>query len=361
MEATIRGRRNGHRSLALTLGALVLLAACGGDKAPSTGGRTAAEETPGQTSGPTDKGNVTIGLLNPTTGPFAAIGADVNAGFEHYLEEKNGALSGYKVQLVKEDEANNAQTASLKARQMVEVNKVDAIVGLVNSGVAYGVADYVNTQGVPMLITVAGADGLTQARGSENVFRVSYTSSQDTMPMGEYACKEKGYETAVVIGLDYAFGWEAAGGFSRVFTDSGCKVVQEIYAPLGTPDWASYVQRIDKNADAVFAVIAGTDAIRFLQAYRDFGVKLPIVAHGSMTDEQLLTTQAQTAEGVVSSLHYSAVLDNEVNNKFREGFEEKFKRTVSQYSEDGYAAAQVIEAALAKVSGDPTPRASSRR
>jgi branched-chain amino acid transport system substrate-binding protein len=299
---------------------------------------------------------VTVGLINPLTGPFTALGEDVNAGFELYLEEQGGTLSGYEVEVIKEDTANDAAVAIEGVNRLLD-RGADMLVGFVNSGVTYGASETVQESGVPLIITVAGADNLTQRDAAENVFRVSYTSSQDAMPLGEYACKELGYETVSLVGLDYAFGWEAAGGFAKAYEDAGCEVVQELYAPLGTQDWAPFVQQIDKDADAVWSVIAGSDAIRFLRSYNDFGVTQPLIGHGSLTDEQVLEEQKELAEGVVTSLHYSSVIDNEVNDHFRAAFEERFDRGVSQYSEHGYAAAQVIEAALAKLDGPVTNEA----
>lgn len=357
--------------ISVMLAAMLLLAACqgsaidqGGDETAEEtgGGDTATEETTdgatdsGETEGESgdsggEGGSVTVGLINPLTGPFAALGEDVNAGFEMYLEEAGGSLSGYEVEVLSEDTANDTAVAIEGVERLLD-RGADVLVGFVNSGVTYGASEVVREAGVPLIITVAGADDLTQRDDAENIFRVSYTSSQDSMPLGEYACNDLGYQTVAVVGLDYAFGWEAAGGFAKAYEDAGCEVVQELYAPLGTQDWAPFVQQIDTEADAVWAVIAGSDAIRFTRAYNDFGIELPLIGHGSTTDEQVLGEQQEFAEGVVTSLHYSSVIDNEVNNAFRENFEEQFNRGVSQYSEHGYAAAQVIEAALADLDGE---------
>jgi branched-chain amino acid transport system substrate-binding protein len=338
--------------------AMLLLAACQGSAVDSgeavDPGEAAApgeDEDAGTETAEADKGSVTVGLINPVTGPFAALGEDVNAGFQLYLDQQGGTLSGYEIEVISEDTANDTAVANEGVERMLD-RGADVLVGFVNSGVAYGASEVIRQSDVPLIITVAGADDLTQRDDAENIFRVSYTSSQDSMPLGEYACKELGYETVAIIGLDYAFGWESAGGFAMAYEDAGCEIVQELYAPLGTQDWAPFVQQINSDADAVWAVIAGSDAIRFTRSYSDFGVELPLIGHGSTTDEQVLGEQQQYAEGVVTSLHYSSVVENEVNEAFRQAFEEETGSTVSQYSEHGYAAAQVIEAALADLEGE---------
>jgi branched-chain amino acid transport system substrate-binding protein len=316
----------------------------GTDPAP-TGEPVADGEaaTGGEAGG--DAGTVTVGLINPLTGPFAALGEDVNAGFELYVDENGGQLAGYDVEILNEDTANDTAVA-IEGVERLFNEGADVMAGFVNSGVTYGASEVVRESGVPLIITTAGADDLTQRNAAENIFRVSYTSSQDSMPLGDYACNELDHETVAIIGLDYAFGWEAASGFAKAYEDAGCEVVQELYAPLATQDWAPFVQQLDTSADAVWAVIAGSDAIRFTRAYSDFGLDMPLLGHGSTTDEQILGEQAEYAEGAVTSLHYSGALQTEENQAFRELFESTTGKSVSQYAEHGWAAAMVVEAAL---------------
>ncbi len=338
--------------LALTTAALTLTAC--GSRTPSTGG----VEAPTGGDSPVaegEKGTVTVGLLNPATGPFAALGEDVNAAFELYLEANGGTLGGYAIEVIKEDTANDPGVATSKARQLVQQGSADIVVGLVNSGVAYAVAPYLAEADVPLLITVAGADGLTRTEDGD-VFRVSYTGSQDTMPAGDYVCKELGHKTASIVSLDYSFGWEAAGGFARTYEDAGCEIVQELYAPLGTQDWAPYVTQVDRAADVVFAVVPGSDAVRFFGAAQGFGLETPIFAHGSTTDEQLLPSMGDTAEGVMTSLHYSPLIETPANEEFVEAWTEATDRSANQYAEDGWAAAQVLEATLEGMEGEATPQ-----
>jgi branched-chain amino acid transport system substrate-binding protein len=299
-----------------------------------------------------DERRITIGLLNPVTGPFAQLGQDVNDGFELYIVERGGSLAGYAVDLVFEDEANDPATAMRAAERLVERAGADVLVGFVNSEVAYATAGYIVERGVPLIITVAGANDLTQRAAADNIFRVSYTSSQDTLPMGTYACKALRYERVAVVALDYAFGWEGAGGFARAYEDAGCTVIQEIYVPLGTREWAPFVQRIDGAADAVFALVPGADAIRFVQAYRDAGVQAPLIGSGTLTDEEVLEQMGELAAGVVTTLHYSAALDTDANRAFVAAFEEAYGRPASRYVEGGYTAALVLDAALARIDGE---------
>jgi branched-chain amino acid transport system substrate-binding protein len=330
------------RVAALLCVAVLPLTACADDAdAPDDAPDDASDQ-----DGATDtEGTLRVGLLNPLTGPFTALGEDVNDGFRLYVDT-HGGIGGYDVEVFVEDEANDAAAATEAAERLVERSEVDVILGFVNSGVAYGAAGYIADAGVPLLISVAGADDLTQRDAVDNIFRLSYTGSMDAMPGGAYACEELGYETAAVIGLDYAFGWEGVGGFARAYEDAGCDVIQEIYVPLDTQDWAPFVQQLDTDADVVWVLNAGPDAIRFVQAYRDFGVPMPLIGHGSATDEEVLEQQQALAEGMITTLHYSRMIDTPENTEFVESFEETYGRSVSRYAEAGWSAGLVLEEAL---------------
>jgi branched-chain amino acid transport system substrate-binding protein len=165
-------------------------------------------------------------------------------------------------------------------------------------------------------------------------------------PLGEHACKQLGYKTASIISLDFAFGWETAGGFARTYEQAGCRVVQEIYVPLDTEDYAPFVQQIRRDSDVVVHVNSGPAGNLFWQTYRDFGFRQPVIGHGAITDEFLLDNREDWHVGARTVFYWSRALDSSENQAFVRAYEEKARKLASQGAEAGYAAAQVLEAAL---------------
>jgi branched-chain amino acid transport system substrate-binding protein len=336
----LRGIAQRWRFMVLLAAMLLVAAACRGDG--------------GGAAGDGERGTFKVGLLNPTTGIFAALGGDTNEGFQMYLEEKGGVFAGWTIETVIKDDEGDPTAGATKARELIERDQVDFLIGGVSSAVAYGIADFVATSGVPYIITIAGADGLTQADHQPNIFRISYTGSQPMHPLGEYVCNELGLETATVVSLDFAFGWETAGGFSRTYEEAGCDVTQEIYVPLETEDYAPFVQQISRNTDVVMHVNSGPAGNLFWQTYRDFGFDQPVVGHGAITDEFLLDTEEDWHVKAQTIFYWSRALDSPGNVEFVEAYEERTGRLVSQGAEAGYAAAQVLEAALEAAGDDAT-------
>jgi branched-chain amino acid transport system substrate-binding protein len=300
---------------------------------------------PGPSAENPPKGTVRVGLLDPAMGPAAPEGSDTDAGFRYYLATHGDKLGGFAVELRTGDEGKDTNQAVAVAHQLVEQDAVDAIVGLLNSSDAYAIAPYIDEQKKVLIITGAGADGLTQ-QAPTSIFRVGHTSSQDVMPLGDYVCHRMHLRTAAVIATDYPYGIEAAGGFSRAYTDSGCRVLQEIYSPVEAEDWATTVSKIDKRAEVVFAAVGGADSVNFVDAYRNAGPKIALAGDGILTDERWLAVEREHALGITTALHYAATLNNKTNVAFRLGYESLTGHPVSQFVENGYVAAQVLSAAL---------------
>ena len=171
-------------------------------------------------------------------------------------------------------------------------------------------------------------DDLTQRQRAKWIIRTGWTSSQPNHPLGEYAYQDLKFRKVVIMGLDFAFGWECSGGFQKTFEESGGKVIQKIWGPLTVNDFSPYLAQISKDADAVYAVFAGRSALQFTKQYQEFGLKgkIPLIGGGTTTDEHVLPSMGDEAIGIITSLHYSEALDNPANKKFVKAFVRRRRR-----------------------------------
>jgi len=297
------------------------------------------------------KGTIRIGLLNATSGPYEAVGTDVNAGFQYFLATHGDQLGGFQVQLRTGDEGHSTESALAVAHQLVEQDSVDIIVGVDNSDDAYAIADYLEAQKKPLIITTAGAEELTQGKARRNLFRVGHTSSQDVMPLGDFTCRTMQKRNVAIIGVDYTYGWETAGGFARTYTAAGCRIVQEQYLARDG-DWNTVIDKIDPRADAVFAALGPPDVGRFTTAYRAHPHPL-LLGDSSLANEIFLRDQRDVALGVITPCHYASTIPSQDNIDFKHGYETLSGHAVSEFVENGYAAAQAISTALTRLPAGP--------
>jgi branched-chain amino acid transport system substrate-binding protein len=306
--------------------------------------------------GPTwaQKGPVKVGLLVPQSGPLAANGKDMINGLQLFFEEQAYRLAGREVKLIIEDDEGKPATGLTKARGLVEGQGVHLIAGPLSAAIGYAVAPYVDAKKIPTIYPIVSADDITQRKRSAYIVRTGWSSSQPSQPFGKWVYDNLRYKTIAMIGYDFAFGWEVAAGFQRTYEEAGGRVVQKLWPPLGTADFAPYLSQLRRDVDAIYAVFSGADALRFGKQFAEAGLKerLPLIGGGTFTDEHVLRVQGDEVLGVVTALHYSAALTTPANQKFARAYETKYGQVPSYYSEGTYVAGVALKAALEAVGGD---------
>jgi len=302
---------------------------------------------------PAQSAPIKIGFLAPLTGPFAQIGKDMVNGNQLYLTEIGGQVAGRKIEVLVEDDEGNPATALNKSRKLVDQDKVAIVTGGMLANVGYALQPYIDGQKIPATFPVIAADDLTQRKPAKWIVRTGWSTSQPMHPFADWVLKNTKYRKVAAIGMDYAFGYEIIGGFQQVFEEGGGQIVQRIWAPLNTNDFAPFLAQIRRDADAVLALFTGRLALQFLKQYEEAGLKgkLPLLGGGTITDETVLPQMGDEAIGVITALHYSQALDNPTNQKFNKAFEASAGKIASYYSEATYTNARWIVEAIKAVNG----------
>jgi branched-chain amino acid transport system substrate-binding protein len=300
------------------------------------------------------KGPIKIGMLVPQSGPLAANGKDMINGFELFFEENKYRLAGREIKFIVEDDEGKPATGLTKIRGLVEGQNVHLVTGPLSAGVGYAVAPYIDSKKIPAIFPIVAADDLTQRKRSPYIVRVGWAGSQPSHPFGKWVYDNLKYKRIAVIAYDFAFGWEVVAGFQRTFEESGGQIVQKLWPPLGTADFAPYISQLKRDADAVFAQFSGADALRFGKQFAEAGLRerLPLIGGGTFVDEHVLRVQGDEVLGVITPLHYSAALQTPANKKFAAAYEAKYKQIPSYYSEGTYVAGVALKAALEATGGD---------
>jgi branched-chain amino acid transport system substrate-binding protein len=297
---------------------------------------------------PAQSGPFKIGMLAPLTGPFAQTGKDMVNGAELYLDEIGRQVGGRKIELIVEDDEAQPATALNKSRKLVEQDKVHVLTGGQLASIGYALQPYIDAQKIPATYPVIASDDITQRKPAKWIVRTGWSTSQPMHPFADWVLKNTKYRKVAAIGMDYAFGYETIGGFQHVFEEGGGQIVQKIWTPLNTNDFAPFLAQIRRDADAVLALFVGRLALQFTKQYQEAGLKdkLPLLGGGTTTDESALPQMGDEAIGIVTALHYSQALDNPANQKFAKAFEAKAGKMASYYSEAAYTNARwIVEAA----------------
>jgi branched-chain amino acid transport system substrate-binding protein len=308
-------------------------------------------------SGPTPAGGLPpfkIGFYGAMAGNLAPATKDTLNGLTLFLKGINYTAGGRKITVIVEDTAGDPDTAVAKARKLVEVDKVDVLLGpsLANEG--YAVRDYIYFAKAPSLYPVVSSDDITQRKRTQWIIRTGWTSSQPAHPFGKWV-HEQGKRRVAMIGSDYAFGWENVGGFQRTFEDAGGQVIQKIWTPQTTSDFAPYFSQLKKEVDAVVVALSSGNAVSFLKQWQASGLKGKYALYGlaGITDEAVLKSMGDEAVGLYTVLHWSAALQTPAAQAFVKKFRAEFKDAPGYRAESGYVTGGVIARALQNTGGNP--------
>lgn len=308
----------------------------------------------GCATGPTEElPPIKIGILAPFSGMGEYVSGLLENSVRAKLDEIGWEIAGRKIELITEDTAGDPVVGVDKARKLVEVDKVDVVLGPLYSHVAMAVADYLATTGTPLIAYSQHPKAMVMMGG--NAFLPFGTIAASSVLLGSYAYDKLGYRTATLMFDDYAGGEGYMVGFTEVFKASGGTIVQTQRTPLGTFDYSPYITTIE-DADVMAIWFIPPEAPSFYKQYTEYGKKMPILYTylGTMLEEYL----AQIGDSSIGSLgqgFYSPLLDNDLNKRFVQYMEERLGLAPSAYEYGIYVATTLFLEAVEATKGDTTP------
>src|ERR1700722_20238930 len=151
---------------------------------------------------------IKIGVDNPLTGIYTALGKNEVAGMQLAAEQVNakGGILGRQIQLIVEDSTSDkTDVAVQKARKLIQSDKVDFLIGNVNSSHAIAIAQVAAELKTPHIVPGGHADAVTGSSCHWTTFRICNTGAMQGNAMAGSLVK-LGKKIYIIIAQDYAFG-----------------------------------------------------------------------------------------------------------------------------------------------------------
>ena len=234
---------------------------------------------------------VKIGLDNPLTGTYAALGKNELIGAKLALEHinKKGGILGRKVELLVEDSTSgDAGTAVQKARKLIDRDKVNFLVGNINSALAQAIANVAFEKSVFHVVPGGHTDSVTGSNCHWNVFRICNTTQMEANAVAGTLIKTAGKKWYYLT-PDYAFGHTLQAGLERAAAKLGGTKVGGDLTPLGTTDFSSYLIKAQAaKPDVIIFLQAGDDAVNALKQAVQFGLNKRFHLAGAQQELEVL-------------------------------------------------------------------------
>jgi branched-chain amino acid transport system substrate-binding protein len=188
------------------------------------------------------------------------------------VEDFGAEKKGMKVEIVSADHQNKPDVGSSIARQWLDVDKVDVIVDVPNSGVALAVNQIIRDKGKALLVSGAATADLTGKACSPNTIHWTYDTWALANGTGNAIVKTGG-DTWFFLTSDYAFGHALERDTEAVVTKAGGKVLGKVRHPLNTQDFSSFLLQAQASKAKIIGLAnAGGDTTNAIKQAAEFGI-----------------------------------------------------------------------------------------
>jgi branched-chain amino acid transport system substrate-binding protein len=253
--------------------------------------------------------NIKVGIVDTYSGPPAAYGNDALNGFKLALSEinKNGVL-GAKIDFVTRDDKYAPDVALSMAKELVLQEKVDVIVGTVNSAAALAISAYAKEQKIPYFVWIAKSEKVTGASGHRYVFMTSENTAM-AGKAGAQGLAKKPYTKYWIAGEDYEYGHDIANAVWNNLKALKPEVtkVGETWWKTGEPDLTPYLtQLMTSKPDAIILATGGGGMTNVLKTAKATGLsdKIPLWVHTGIDVAVLKPLGTGAPEGIMGTMDY---------------------------------------------------------
>jgi branched-chain amino acid transport system substrate-binding protein len=235
--------------------------------------------------------SIKFGLNDPFTGTYAELGTHEKIGCELGVQEINakGGILGRHVELISEDSTSaDTGTAVQKARKLIQRDKVDFLLGNVNSSMALAIGQVANEFKKLLIVTGGHTDAVTGTDCHWNVFRVCNTTRMETDSVSKTLLKKYGNRWYFIT-PDYSFGHTLQSGFEANLKKYGGTETGASLVPLGATDYSPYLIKAQaSNPQVVIILQQGQDGINAIKQAVQFGLNKKFAIAGAQLELEVL-------------------------------------------------------------------------
>jgi urea ABC transporter, urea binding protein len=266
---------------------------------------------------------IKVGILHSLSGTMAISETTLKDTMLFLIEKQNaaGGVLGKQIEPVVVDIASDWPLAAELARQLVEVDNVDAVFGCWTSVCRKSVLPVFEELNSLLFYPV-------QYEGEEsqrNVFYTGASPNQQAIPAVDYLMEEEGVERWVLAGTDYVYPQTTNKILEQYLLDAGVapEDIMINYTPFGHSDWQTIVSDIKAfgsagKKTAVVSTINGDANVPFYRELGNQGIKaedIPVVAF-SVGEEELSGFDTTPLVGHLAAWNYFMSVDTLENEAF---------------------------------------------
>lgn len=323
-----------------------------------------ATRTPTPTPSATPEAKpIKIGVLSDQTGTLALYAPLIENGFALGLDfatDGKNNVAGRALQVIVKDTASKPEIGVQVARDLIEKENVDVLIGVPSAGVALAIADLAKQYRKIYIAQPTFVNDLSAKNFNPYVFRTSRTSVQDLSASG-IAFRMMGRSLIHVASENQMGIAQAAAYYAMVKTHGGYFVMNDnsdrrgaILIPQEAKDFTPLLQKVvESGADGVIVTWAGAGFVPLFTQMQQVGIFKTMKVFTNFGDNQTIKAGYGSVIGATGIIPYHYTLPkNSVNDWLALKSKEKFSTPPDVYVESSFTAAQMLVAALKATNGN---------
>jgi branched-chain amino acid transport system substrate-binding protein len=298
---------------------------------------------------------IKVGIIDTYSGPPTTYTYDVRDAFKMAIDEINakGGVLKRKIEFTTRDDKFKVDICLSMAKELIMMEKVDILMGTINSAATLAVSEYCKTEKIPFIVTFSKSEKITGEKGHRYVFSVS----ENTAMIGKAAAvglAKRPYMKYWIAGDDYEYGHALADGVWNNLKKLKPKVelIGQSWWKVGEPELTPYLTAITAaKPDAVIFATGGASMVNAMKAAKatGFAEKIPMFIHTATELSTLAPLGLDAPEKVIgTSNYYFYYPDTPKNKAFAKAFKDAYGREPKVGALYGYLAAQFISKAFVK-------------
>lgn len=332
---------------ALALGALSLSAGGCGNKGGSSGG--------GEDRSAANAAEWKIGAYFSLSGDDTAFGTDSKEAVELAVEEINkaGGVKGKPLKVLMEDDKSKPEEATNKVLQLIDRDKVVAILGEVASARSRAGGIIANKKKVPMITPSSTHPDVTKDK--PYVFRVCFTDDVQGKMGAQFVVNSLGKKkVAILFASDDLY----SSGLAKEFRDEakrlGAEIVKEKSFLKKETNFTTYLSEIKgANPEIIYAPIYYNAMAPIARQAKADGIPGTMFVGGDGWDaDELLKNAGEEMEGAYFTNHYAPDVPWPRSQEFVKRYREKYNRTPSALAAQAYDATRLLADAIGRAKTD---------
>lgn len=287
--------------------------------------------------------NSRIGFIGPLTGDASQWGVPPKEGVELATSEWK---TGNVPTVFFEDDQCDPKKAVTAAKKLIEIDRVQVIIGAVCSSATLAIAPLAESNQVLLISPASTNPDISKA--GDFLFRVVPSDALRGEVFAKYLREEKKLSQIDLLTINNAGGIGNRDVFKKTFASLDGKVSEDLVYDEKAVDFKTELLRIKNSpSEAVVVVSYPEDTTRILKQLKEFGINKPLYFQTEAPDDPIVLQNAgSAAEGITYILPAPAV--GSAPESFQKKFKDTFGKEPSLFAAEGYDIVKLLEKIIAE-------------